>query len=39
MNDVVTRIIPKAYNGYMIEGDAPWVDSPLIKNTQRYAME
>lgn len=31
MNDVVTRIIPKAYNGYMIEGDAPWVDSPLIK--------
>lgn len=30
MQDVVTRIIPKAYNGYMIEGDAPWVDSELI---------
>jgi len=27
---VVTRIIPKAYNGYMLEGDEPWVDSPLI---------
>jgi len=27
---VVTRIVPKAYNGYMIDGDAPWVDSPLI---------
>lgn len=30
MNDVVTRIVPKAYNGYMIEGDEPWVDSPII---------
>ena len=30
MQDVVTRIIPKAFNGYMIEGDAPWVDSELI---------
>lgn len=40
MNDVVTRIIPKAYNGYMIEGDAPWVDSPLIKKypTIRYGV-
>ncbi len=27
---VVTRIIPKAYNGHMIEGEEPWVDSPLI---------
>ena len=30
ITDVVTRIIPKAYNGYMIEGEAPWVDSPII---------
>ena len=30
MQDVVTRIIPKAYNGYMIEGDSPWVDSLVI---------
>ena len=30
MQDVATRIIPKAYNGYMIEGDSPWVDSPVI---------
>lgn len=29
-NEVVTRIIPKAYNGYMLEGEEPWVDSPLI---------
>lgn len=27
---VVTRIIPKAYNGYTLPGAAPWVDSPLI---------
>lgn len=30
MTDVVTRIVPKAYNGYMIEGEVPWVDSPII---------
>lgn len=30
MTDVVTRIVPKAYNGYMIEGEALWVDSPII---------
>ena len=30
MSDVVTRIVPKAYNGYMLEGDEPWIDSPLI---------
>ena len=40
MRDVVTRIVPKAYNGYMIEGDEPWVDSPLINNypTIRYGV-
>ena len=31
-SEVVTRIVPKAYNGYMMSGDTPWVDSPLIKN-------
>lgn len=30
MTDVVTRIVPKSYNGYMIEGNEPWVDSPII---------
>ena len=30
MTDVVTRIVPKAYNGYVIEGEAPWVDSLII---------
>lgn len=30
MTDVVTRIVPKTYNGYMIEGETPWVDSPII---------
>lgn len=28
--EVVTRIIPKAFNGHMIEGKEPWIDSPLI---------
>lgn len=31
MSDVVTRLVPKSYNGHMIEGEEPWVDSPLIK--------
>lgn len=31
MSEIVTRIVPKAYNGYMMQGDEPWVDSPLIK--------
>lgn len=31
-SEVVTRIVPKAYNGYMMSGDTPWVDSPMIKN-------
>lgn len=30
LRNVVTRIIPQAYNGYQIDGDVPWVDSPLI---------
>lgn len=31
-SEVVTRIVPKAYNGYMMSGDAPWVDSPVVNN-------
>ena len=31
MTDVATRIVPKSYNGYMIEGEEPWIDSPLIE--------
>lgn len=31
MSEVATRIVPKSYNGYMIGGDTPWVDSPLIE--------
>lgn len=30
MDEVVTRIIPESYNGYLLEGDEPWVDSPNI---------
>lgn len=30
MEGVVTRIIPKAYNGYTLAGSSPWVDSPII---------
>lgn len=31
IREIVTRIIPKAYNGHMIEGNEPWIDSPLIQ--------
>ncbi|CAM2079111.1 MAG: hypothetical protein NSGCLCUN01_03323 [uncultured Clostridium sp.] len=35
IEEVVTRIIPVGYDGIMLEGDTPWVDSPLInKYTQ-----
>lgn len=30
MEEVVTRIIPKAFNGRMLAGNSPWVDSPII---------
>lgn len=40
MEEVITRIIPVAYNGYTLEGDAPWVDSPNIeKYPVIYARE
>lgn len=31
-DSVITRIIPKAYNGYMLDGNKPWVDSPIINS-------
>ena len=35
IEEVITRIIPVGYDGIMLEGNAPWVDSPLInKYTQ-----
>lgn len=35
IEEVVTRIIPVGYDGIMLEGNAQWVDSPLInKYTQ-----
>ena len=35
IEEVVTRIIPVAFNGYTLEGDAPWVDSPIIDSYER----
>lgn len=32
MENVVTRIVPKAYNGHILPGSTPWVDSPLINS-------
>ncbi|HIU68800.1 MAG TPA: phage tail protein [Candidatus Scubalenecus merdavium] len=29
-SSLITRIIPVGYNGIMLSGSAPWVDSPLI---------
>ena len=30
IDDVVTRITPVSYNGHTLEGEEPWIDSPLI---------
>ena len=35
MSNVITRIIPDAYNGYTLDGNTPWVDSPNIKKYQK----
>lgn len=32
IDDVVTRIIPVSYNGHTLEGEEPWIDSPIIGN-------
>lgn len=34
MSNVITRIVPVAYNGRMMSGDTPWIDSP---NINKYA--
>lgn len=40
MADVVTRIVPVAYNGYTLDGTSPWVDSPNIsKYAKMYTKE
>ena len=40
MADVVTRIVPVAYNGRMMSGDTPWIDSPnLNKYAKKYIRE
>lgn len=31
IEEVTTRIIPTGYNGIMLEGNTPWVDSSLLK--------
>lgn len=31
-SDVITRIIPEGYNGIVLDGSEPWVDSTLINN-------
>lgn len=36
MSDVVTRIVPVAYNGRAMSGDTPWVNS---ENINKYAKE
>jgi len=34
-DNIVTRIVPVAYNGYTLSGDKPWVDS---SNISKYAV-
>ncbi|MDU3354139.1 phage tail spike protein [Clostridium sp.] len=38
IEEVATRIIPTGYNGIMIDGSTPWVDSPLIKKYTKPKM-
>lgn len=35
IENVATRIIPVGYDGIMLEGNAPWVDSPLVNKYTR----
>lgn len=35
IEEVVTRIIPMAYNGYTLEGNMPWIDSSFIDAYER----
>lgn len=38
IEEVVTRIIPLGYDGIMLDGDTPWVDSPLINKYTKPKM-
>ncbi|MDB2122392.1 phage tail spike protein [Clostridium paraputrificum] len=38
IEEVATRIIPTGYNGIMLDGSTPWVDSPLIKKYTKPKM-
>lgn len=39
MTDVVTRIVPVAYNGRMLYGEKPWVDAPNIAKYARIYIK
>ena len=39
LDDVVTRIIPEGYDGILLDGETPWVDSPLINNYSQVRMK
>lgn len=38
IENVVTRIIPVGFDGIMLEGNTPWVDSPLINKYTHIKM-
>lgn len=38
IEEVATRIIPMGFDGLMLEGDTPWIDSPLIKKYTKPKM-
>ena len=38
IEEVATRIIPTGYNGIMLDGSTPWIDSPLIKKYTKPKM-
>lgn len=38
-SNMATRIIPLAYNGYMLEGAKPWVDSPDINHYSKIYIK
>lgn len=39
IEEVATRIIPTGYNGIMLDGSTPWVDSPLINKYTKPKMK
>lgn len=38
IEEVVTRIVPVGFNGIMLEGNTPWVDSPVINKYTHVKM-